>query len=86
MWKGHVSRVTKDKLVLLTVVSLLIVHTGLLAWRAWRHRPGFGGGRASHLPAGISHWRFGRFDLYRVNPPLVRMVAALPVAACRTGD
>lgn len=25
-----------------------------------------------HLPAGISHWRFARFDLYRVNPPLIR--------------
>jgi len=29
--------------------------------------------------AGISHWRFRTFDLYRVNPPLVRLVAALPV-------
>lgn len=33
----------------------------------------------SHLVAGISHWRFGRFDLYKVNPPLPRMIAALPV-------
>ena len=29
----------------------------------------------------LSHWEFGRFELYRVNPPLVRMVAALPVMA-----
>jgi 4-amino-4-deoxy-L-arabinose transferase-like glycosyltransferase len=71
------ARVTKDKLVLFTVVSLLIVHTGLLAWSAWRHSPVLA--EVGHLPAGISHWRFGRFDLYRVNPPLVRMVAALPV-------
>lgn len=27
----------------------------------------------------MCHWYFGDFDLYRVNPPLVRMVAALPV-------
>ena len=27
-----------------------------------------------HLPAGVSHWKFGRFDLYRVNPPLVRSI------------
>lgn len=33
----------------------------------------------SHLPAGLSHWRFGRFDLYRVNPPLVQGVAAVPL-------
>ena len=31
------------------------------------------------MPAGISHWELGRFDLYRVNPPLVRLAAALPV-------
>lgn len=30
-----------------------------------------------HLPAGISHWVFHRFDLYRVNPPLVRVVATI---------
>ncbi|MFO0909503.1 MAG: glycosyltransferase family 39 protein [Isosphaeraceae bacterium] len=32
-----------------------------------------------HLPAGISYWQTGRFRLYHHNPPLVRMVAALPV-------
>jgi hypothetical protein len=31
--------------------------------------------------AGLSHWKFGRFEVYRVNPPLVKMVAALPVMA-----
>jgi hypothetical protein len=30
-------------------------------------------------PAGLSHWKFGRFDLYSVNPPLVRTLAAAPV-------
>jgi hypothetical protein len=33
------------------------------------------------LVAGLSHWKFGRFDAFKVNPPLVRMVAALPVIA-----
>jgi len=28
-----------------------------------------------HLPAGVSHWKFSRFDLYRVNPPFVRTIA-----------
>ncbi len=32
----------------------------------------------AHLPAGVSHWRFEHFDLYRVNPPLVRLVAGFP--------
>ncbi|MBI2826204.1 MAG: glycosyltransferase family 39 protein [Planctomycetia bacterium] len=58
-------------------VLLLAVHTALLAWSAYRHSPVMS--EVGHLPAGISHWQFGRFDLYRVNPPLARMVAALPV-------
>ena len=36
----------------------------------------------SHLPAGLSHWRFGRFDLYRVNPPFVSLVASVPLLFC----
>jgi 4-amino-4-deoxy-L-arabinose transferase-like glycosyltransferase len=32
-----------------------------------------------HIPAGIAHWQSGSFDLYRVNPPLARMIASLPV-------
>ncbi|HVA49379.1 MAG TPA: glycosyltransferase family 39 protein [Pirellulales bacterium] len=35
------------------------------------------------MAAGLSHWHFGRFDLYRVNPPLVRLVATRPVALMR---
>ncbi|MBX3413346.1 MAG: glycosyltransferase family 39 protein [Pirellulales bacterium] len=60
---------------------MLAVHVALLAWSAYRHSPV--NTEVGHLPAGISHWRFGRFDLYRVNPPLVRMVAALPVLYAR---
>lgn len=48
-----------------------------LAWYACVHSPTFN--EVGHLPAGLSHWQFGRFELYRVNPPLPRMVAALPV-------
>ncbi len=32
-----------------------------------------------HLAAGLAQWETGRADLYAVNPPLVRTVAALPV-------
>ena len=41
------------------------------------HSPTFA--EQSNLPAGISHWQFGMFDLCKVNPPLPRMVAAVPV-------
>ncbi len=33
-----------------------------------------------HLPAGISYWQTGSFRLYHHNPPLVKLIAALPVA------
>jgi len=55
---------------------LLFVHAAMLAWSASRHSPTLN--EPAHLAAGISHWQFGHFDLCRVNPPLVRMVAALP--------
>ncbi len=31
------------------------------------------------MAAGVSHWCYGDFGLFRVNPPLVRMIATLPV-------
>ncbi len=58
---------------------LLTIHASLLAWSATTHSPNLN--EPAHLVAGVSHWKFGRFELYRVNPPLVRMVATLPVLA-----
>ena len=63
--------------VLLLVI--LLTHAILLAWGGACHSPVWD--EPGHLLAGVSHWQFGTFDLYRVNPPLVRMVAALPVLA-----
>jgi hypothetical protein len=59
--------------------ALLATQAGLLAWSAYIHSPTQD--EVGYLPAGISHWEFGRFELYRANPPLVRLVAALPVIA-----
>lgn len=61
------------------VALVLVIHGGLLAWSATVHSPN--ANEPSHLAAGISHWEFGQFDLYRVNPPLVRLIAAIPVMA-----
>lgn len=66
----------KSKLVILL---LFVLHTSLLVWSSTKHSPNLN--EHAHLVAGVSHWKFGRFELYRVNPPLVRMVAALPVLA-----
>ena len=59
------------------LVALLILQTGLLSWIAFSNSPVVD--EIAHLPAGLSHWKFQRFDLYRVNPPLVRSIAAIPV-------
>lgn len=32
-----------------------------------------------HLPAGVTYWQTGSFRMYPHNPPLVKLVAALPV-------
>jgi hypothetical protein len=60
---------------------LLLAHAGLVAWGATRHSPNID--EVAHLPAGITYWYFGRFDFYRANPPLVRLLAALPVVLAR---
>ncbi|NQT14213.1 MAG: glycosyltransferase family 39 protein [Planctomycetes bacterium] len=61
----------------IVVCMLMVVHVGLLAWGAWQHSPTYD--EAGHLPSGLYHWRTGKFELFRVNPPLVRVVAVLPV-------
>ena len=59
------------------VVGMLCLHALLLGWSGYRNS--WTWDEVSFLPAGISHWKFGNFELFDVNPPLVRMVAAVPV-------
>ncbi len=56
---------------------IFITQASLLTWSAWVHSPTWD--ELGHLAAGISHWKTGRFDLYAVNPPLTRVIAAAPV-------
>ncbi len=60
-----------------TLIVVLIVHAGLLAVQGWENAPNLD--ESAHLPSGYSHWEFGNFTLYRVNPPLIRMWAAAPL-------
>jgi 4-amino-4-deoxy-L-arabinose transferase-like glycosyltransferase len=57
--------------------GLLGIQAALLAYGAYIHSPTLN--EPGHLVAGISNWVFGRFDIYNVNPPVTRMVAAAPV-------
>ncbi len=78
---GHVDTELSSRIggktVYSLVAALLILHALMLTWTAYRDSPVLD--EVAHLPAGISHLHFGRFDLFHVNPPLVRMVAAVPV-------
>jgi len=55
----------------------LAAHIAMIMWSAWVHSPALD--EVAHLPAGISYWEFRDVSLYCVNPPLVKMIAALPV-------
>ena len=62
--------------LVLPVFGLAIV---LLAIQSIVHSPTTD--EVGHLPAGCLAVSYGRCDLYEVNPPLVKSVAALPVTA-----
>ena len=60
---------------------LVAVHTSLLVYSSVVHSPNLN--EPAHLAAGLSHFKFGNFSLYPVNPPFIKCLAALP--ACVLG-
>ncbi|HYH67829.1 MAG TPA: hypothetical protein VD866_24240, partial [Urbifossiella sp.] len=58
---------------------LIAVHACLVGYGAVIHFPTRN--EVAHVPAGLSVWVTGTFRLYRVNPPLPRLLASLPVLA-----
>lgn len=66
-----------QRLLVGAALAIVGIHAALLGWGAWIHSPCWD--ELGHLPSGLTHWRSGRFELYQVNPPLVRMVAVLPL-------
>ena len=67
----------KNTVVMCLVAVILLVHAGMLGYSATLHSPTVN--EPGHLVAGLTHWRFGQFNVYRVNPPLVHYVSAIPV-------
>ena len=59
------------------VCSLLAIHSLLLGWLAAVYSPTYD--EPGHLAAGYRIWTSGAADLYIVNPPLVKTVAAWPL-------
>jgi len=63
------------------VVLLLAIHALLLLYGIHCHFATRN--EVAHVPAGLAVWKTGTFTLYRVNPPLWRMLAVLPVLAAQ---
>jgi len=55
--------------------ALVAAHVGLLTWGMWANSATVD--EAAHVPAGLAVWHAGDYSVYRVNPPLPRVVAAL---------
>jgi len=61
----------------LAVVALLAVHLALAERSLIAENPTID--EVVHMPAGLTYWQKGTFRLYHHNPPLVKMIASLPV-------
>lgn len=61
----------------LALACLLAVHTALLPGLIRTNFVTLD--EAGHIPAGLHHWQTDTYGPYRVNPPLPRMLAALPL-------
>ncbi len=58
-------------------MAAMVVQLGMLAAEALRDSPTVD--EFGHMAAGLDHWNRGCFDHYRVNPPLIRLIATFPV-------
>ncbi len=56
---------------------VLAIQAGLLAYLAVSDSPTVD--EPGHLAAVCHYWETGEFDVYRVNPPLVKLIVGLPV-------
>lgn len=59
----------------------MLLHAALALQAAWRSSPTID--EFAHVPAGLSYWQTGTFGLYHHNPPLAKLLAALPVLVSR---
>lgn len=56
---------------------MILLHCAAVAYSAYAHSPTLN--EPGHIASGLGYWELGRLDLYSVNPPLPRVIAALPV-------
>lgn len=66
---------------LAAIAIVLTLHLALIVPIAWTSSPNCD--ELGHLASGIYHWQTGKFDAYRVNPPLFRLWCTIPIAICQ---
>ncbi len=64
----------------IVVGALLVVHAGMLGFLSCRTSPSLM--ESAHMAAGLYTWNTLKFDVFDVNPPLVRVLATAPVVMC----
>ena len=65
--------------LILAVLSMLTLHTIMAVQSLTTENPTVD--EVVHLPAGVTYWQTGKFRVYHHNPPLVKLIAALPILA-----
>lgn len=64
------------KRVHVLLVLMVAIQAVLLGWSSFAKSPT--NDEFGHFFAGVQYWKFGRLDVFNVNPPLVRAYATLP--------
>jgi glutamine amidotransferase-like uncharacterized protein/4-amino-4-deoxy-L-arabinose transferase-like glycosyltransferase len=60
------------------IVLVIVIHVIFLVLLSFKDSPT--NIEIAHLPSGLSHWEHGTFYYFKQNPPLVRLIASLPVS------
>lgn len=67
----------KHWLTYVALSCIVMLHVLLLSYQSISNSPNFD--EPGHLAAGLIIWQEKRFDVYHVNPPLVRVIASMPI-------
>ena len=65
----------------IAVISLLAIHWAMAVESLIQENPTVD--EVAHLPTGVTYWQKGTFRLYPHNPPLVKLIASLPVVLAK---
>lgn len=79
MRRSPCSPAVRRRAIQALVIGLMGAQAAMIARLAVLQSPNID--ELAHIAAGMATWQYGLFDVYIVNPPLVRAVATLPVLA-----